>query len=375
MKITEITMGMVRVPITRLEAGGIAPYRGSRDTVGTTEATSCVFRVSTDAGIVGWGEMNPVINYDVTRSLVDDYIKPNLIGTDPFDHNAVMGRFGAVYNPQVNTKSFLTGVEMAIWDIVGKALNRPVYELLGGKVRDDVRIAYCVGMLGVAETARKITQVRDEGFTCFKTKGGTHVDRDVRTTIAMRNAIGGDFGIRMDMNQGYDMIQAIDYLDGVAGCRLEYLEQPLAVHNLEGTRSLRERGTIPVGINEDCYVPGNLYRAIKMDAIDCGIVDLEPLGGIGELIRPASIAEEAGIPLAHHCGWDMGIKLAAILHAVSALPAFSLPIDSTYMAHADDVLAQRIAVRNGAFQAPDGPGLGVTVDENKVAALAVKPLR
>ena len=93
------------------------------------------------------------------------------------------------------------------------------------------------------------------------------------------------------------------------------------------------------------------------------------------MIRPAAIAEEAGIPLAHHCGWDMGIKLAAILHAVSALPAVSLPIDSTYMSHADDVLAQRIAVRNGAFQAPDGPGLGVTVDENKVAALAVEPLR
>ncbi|MCG8478198.1 MAG: mandelate racemase/muconate lactonizing enzyme family protein [Spirochaetales bacterium] len=375
MKITDITMGMVRVPVTRLEDGGIAPYRGSRDKVGTTEAMSCVFRVSTDEGIVGWGEMNPIINYDVTRSLVDDYIKPSVIGTDPFERNAVMSRFGVVYNPQVNTRSFLTGVEMAIWDIVGKALNRPVYELLGGKVRDDVRIAYCVGMLGVEETARKITQVRDEGFTCFKTKGGKNVDRDIRTTIAMRDAIGGDFGIRMDMNQGYDMVQAIHYIDGVEGCRLEYVEQPLAVNNLDGTRSLRGRGKTPVGINEDCYIPGNLYRAIKMDAIDCGIVDLEPLGGIGALTRPASIAEEAGIPLAHHCGWDMGIKLAAILHAVSAFPAFSLPIDSTYMAHTDDVLAERIDVRNGAFQAPDGPGLGVVVDEKKVAALAVEPLR
>lgn len=372
MKIQAIEMTPVQIPVIPLSEGGIAPYRGSQDKVGTTRATSLIFKVTTDDGVVGWGEMNPIISINLTKALLEDYIKPLVLGKNPFALKTVMQEFSPVYNPQINTKSFLTGIEMACWDIMGKTVNKPVYELLGGKIRDRIDIAYALGMLDIEETKEKIVQVKAEGYRTLKTKGGRDVVWDVKRAMAMREAAGDDFAIRVDMNQGYDTPSALRYLRGVEECDLEYIEQPIKVNKFDDLKSLRCRTRTPIGINEDCYIPGNLLEAIKREAIDIAIVDFEPLGGISELIRLENIAQEADLPLAHHCGWDMGIKLAAILHATSTMPAFSYPMDSTYQAHGDDVLAERIAIENGSYVIPEGPGLGVVVDEEKLAFLTVQ---
>ncbi len=372
MKIIGIEMTPVEIPVIPLSEGGIAPYRGSQDKVGTTKATSLIFKVTTDEGIAGWGEMNPIISVKLTKALLDDYIAPLVIGQNPFDLKKIMRSFSPVYNPQINTKSFLTGIEMACWDIMGKAVNKPVYELLGGKVRERIDIAYALGMLDIGETKEKIAQVKAEGFRTLKTKGGKDVVWDVKRTIAMREAAGDDFEIRVDMNQGYDTPMAMRYLRGVEDCDLQYIEQPIKVNKFDDLKSLRDRTRTPIGINEDCYIPGNLLEAIRRAAIDIAIVDFEPLGGITELIRLESIAQEADLPLAHHCGWDMGVKLAAILHATSTMPAFSYAMDSTYQAHGDDVLTEKIRIDSGSYLVPEGPGLGVEVDEQKLRYLAVK---
>lgn len=151
-KIRSIEMTTVEVPVIALKDGGIAPYAGSQDKAGTSTATSVIYKVTTDDGIVGWGEMNPVITLKLSRELLEQYIRPNLIGRDPFAINTMMKTFAPIYNPQVNTQSFLTGVEMACWDIIGKSLNKPLHALLGGKVRDRIQIAYAVGILDHAQT-------------------------------------------------------------------------------------------------------------------------------------------------------------------------------------------------------------------------------
>lgn len=366
-------MFAVVIPVIPLSEGGIAPYRGSQDKVGTTQASSVLFKVETDNGIIGWGEMNPIISNKITQTLVEEYIAPQLIGRDPFEIKAIMSQFSPIYDPQVNTKSFLTGLQMALWDIMGKSLNVPVYNLLGGKVRDRIGIAYALGILGIQETQKKVRQIIDQGYRCLKTKGGKDVVFDVARAKAMRQAAGPNFEIRVDMNQGYDTIQALRYLRDVEDCDLQYVEQPIKVNRLEDMQNLRVRTRTPIAINEDCYVPNNFYQAVKMDAIDAAVIDFEPIGGITELQRLESIAVEAGIPLAHHCGWDMGIKLAAILHTISTMEAFTYPMDSTYMAHGDDVLATRIKIENGCYIIPsEGPGLGIVVDEEKIEKISVK---
>ncbi|MBP1995991.1 mandelate racemase/muconate lactonizing enzyme family protein [Paenibacillus eucommiae] len=371
MKITAIEMFPVEVPVIPVAEGGIAPYWGSQDKVGTTRVTSLLFKVSTDEGITGWGEMNPIISTKVTAVLLDDYIKPLVIGRNPFDLKPIMKQFNPGSNPQINTKSFLTGVEMACWDIMGKSVNKPVYELLGGKFRDSIEIAYALGMLDIAETKEKIAQIKAEGYRTLKTKGGKDVLSDIKRAIAIREAGGDEFQFRVDMNMGYDTPTALRYLHGVEDCYLQFVEQPIKYNKFDDLKSLRDRSLTPIGINEDCYIPGNLLEAVKRGCIDVAIVDFEALGGISELIRLDAIAHEANLSLAHHCGWDMGVKLAAILHATCTMPAFTFPMDSTYMAHGDDILKDRIKISDGSYLVPEGPGLGVEIDEEKLTFLSV----
>ncbi|MDK2895890.1 MAG: hypothetical protein PWP04_10 [Candidatus Atribacteria bacterium] len=370
MKITDIEVYFVEVPIRSLEKGGIAPYLGSQDKVGVTKARSALFKLVTDEGIVGWGEMNIFISPLVMMALLNEYIKPLILGMSPFDIRRIMQKFELIYDPQFHIKSLLAGVEVACWDILGKSLGKPIYQLLGGKIRESIPIAYCLGILGIEETKDKVSQVKEEGFSTLKTKGGRDTYFDIERTKAIRKIGGPDFNIRVDMNQGYDILQTLRFVKAVECLNLEYIEQPLRVNALDELKSVRQRTTVPIGINEDCYVPGNLLRAVKGECIDVAIIDYEPLGGISEILKIASLIEEANIPLVHHCGWDLGVKLAAILHVVSALPSFNYPIDSTYFVHEDDVLLERIPVKNGCYVPPEGPGLGVEIDEKKVSELS-----
>lgn len=370
MKIIDVEFFPVKAKVRPIEEGGIAPYRGSRDGgAGTSVVTSALYKVRTDEGIDGWGEMNMILSLCLTRAIFHDVLRPALIGSDPFDRNRIMGRIESLYNPDINMLHFASGVEMALWDIMGKATGRPVYQLLGGAARLEAPIAYAMGMMDDVQTAQKLEQIRREGYRAVKTKGGCDVAWDIRRAHRMRELAGEEMAIRVDMNQSYSLTQAAAYLSAVKDCRLEYVEQPLCVNALEDYRALRLRAQVPIAINEDCYLPGGLFRALRMGAVDAAVVDMESLGGIWETVKLAHIAQAANVPLAHHCAWDMGIKTAAIIHAVCALPAFSLPMDSTYPSHAQDPLRTSLAIRNGAYQLPRGPGLGIDVDEEKVCCM------
>ncbi|HIS41574.1 MAG TPA: mandelate racemase/muconate lactonizing enzyme family protein [Candidatus Limiplasma pullicola] len=367
MKVMDIVMYPIRTAVVPIENGGIAPYRGSRDSgAGTTSATSALYKVTTDDGIIGWGEMNMILTLKLTNALLDEVIRPAVIGQDPFDINRIKTRVDSLYNPDINMLHFISGVEMALWDIMGKATKKPVHVLLGGAVRSCAPIAYAMGMMDDGQLAEKMAQLREEGYATIKTKGGNDVLEDIHRTHMLRTLAGDEMDIRVDMNQGYDMTQAVAYVGAVEDCRLQYVEQPLRCNDLMDYAVLRQRCRVPVAINEDCYIPGGLFNAIRNCAVDAAVVDMESIGGISELVKLAHIAQAANLPLAHHCAWDMGIKTAAIVQTVCALEALKLPIDSTYHAHAEDPLAKPIVTRNGAYVLPEGPGLGIEVDEQKV---------
>lgn len=370
MKITDIRIYTVRVPVLPISKGGIAPYVGSKDSQGVTRITSCIYKVMTDEGINGWGEMNAIISQGMTRTILEDYIKPRVIGRSPFEHGKIMSDFANLYNPDVNTKHFASAVEMALWDLMGKMCGKPVCQLLGGPVRDKVPIAYAIGLMSLEETQEKITQVKAEGYTTIKTKGGTDVSFDIKRTRQIREVGGSTLSIRVDMNQGYEMPDALRYCRGVEDCGLQYVEQPIAANRLSDCASLRQRSCTPIAINEDCYIPGNLAAAVKIGAIDAAVADLESSGGISELVKLGHFAEISGLPMAHHCAWDLGVKLAAILQCTSTLSAFCMPIDSTYIAHDGDILTETIQAHNGYYDVPDAPGLGVDVDEEKLGYFA-----
>ncbi|RQH01418.1 mandelate racemase/muconate lactonizing enzyme family protein [Natrarchaeobius oligotrophus] len=378
MEITDVEAYAVNVDVVDVEDGGIAPYVTNHGAV--EDMDRILVRVDTDEGISGWGEMRVFLSPEVTITTIEKGIAPIVTGRSPFEVESLRRLLFVEYT---NVDMFFSAVEVACWDIVGKALEKPVYELLGGwtapgttsrRIEQDyeydraVDVAYCVGILSPEESRVHARRALENGYGVLKTKAGRDWRSDVERIVAMHDEVDGRLDFRLDPNQGWRLDEAVRVGASLAdaGIYLQYMEQPIRVDSHESLARLRERTCQPIGPNEDTYVAHNLRRLIEDGALDVAVVDMTPAGGITGIRQLAAIAEDAGIPLAHHCAFDLGIRTAAILHAVSGIPGFSLPPDSVYYAWEDDVIEDPFVVEDGAIDVPQQPGLGVTVDEEKL---------
>lgn len=379
MQIEDVKTYPVSIPLVDLEDGGIAPYLTNHNELNVVDRV--IVQVETDNGTTGWGEMRTFLNASVTMSIIEDGITPLVVGRSPFEVESLRRDLFIEYT---NPDLFFAPIETACWDIVGKTLDKPVYELLGGwtaptsetRRRDPdfsrteaVDVAYCLGILPPEESREVAKRVYDQGYTVLKTKAGRDWHQDVARIEAMHDEVDGDLDFRLDPNQGWSLDEAVRVCAQLedAGIYLEYVEQPIRIDSPMSLVRLRQRTNQPIGINEDTYVPHNLQQFATEGAIDVAVLDFTPLGGISGLRQAAGVAEEANIPIAHHCAFDLGIRTAAILHAVSGIPGFSLPIDTAYYAWEDDVLTDTLDIEDGAITVPSGPGLGVEVDGDKLS--------
>jgi L-alanine-DL-glutamate epimerase-like enolase superfamily enzyme len=383
MEITDIEAYPVNVPVVPLEDGGIAPYVTNHGQV--TDVDRMIVRVETDEGVVGWGEMRMFLSPAATKSVLEDGIAPWVVGRSPFEVEGIRRQMFIEYT---NVDMFFAPVEIACWDIVGKTLGKPICELLGGTTApsrnertnepdnvdiQSVDVAYCVGILSPEESRKHAAEALNEGFSVLKTKAGRDWRTDVERIKAMHEESGGELDFRLDPNQGWRFDEAVRVAASLddAGVYLQYLEQPIRVDAHGTLAKLRERTTQPIGPNEDTYIAHNLTEMIRRDALDVAVIDMTPAGGISAVRQLAGIAEDAGVPATHHCAFDLGVRTAAILHTVSGVPGFNLPPDSVYYAWEDDIITEPLSVENGAIPVPDGPGLGVEVDERKIAEYAI----
>ncbi|WP_255171121.1 mandelate racemase/muconate lactonizing enzyme family protein [Natrononativus amylolyticus] len=385
MEISSVTAHAVNIDVTDREDGGIAPYVTNHGAV--EDVTRVVVKVETDEGITGWGEMRVFLTPAATISVIEEGVAPIVTGHSPFEVESLRRLFFIEYS---NIDMFFAAVETACWDIVGKALGEPIYKLLGGwtarsqtDMRRDatgnasqrVEVAYCLGILSPEESRVHAAKALEEGYSVLKTKAGRDWKQDVQRIIAMDEEVDGDLEFRLDPNQGWRVDEAVRVGATLAdaGVYLQYLEQPIRVDTHESLAALRHRQPQPIGPNEDMYIAHNLRSLIQKGGIDVAVVDLTPAGGITGVRQQAAIAEDAGIPVTHHCAFDLGIRTAAIMHAVHGIPGFNLPPDSVYYAWEDDVLEERLDISGGAITVPDGPGLGIQVDERKIDEHAIDP--
>ena len=378
MEISSVDAMAVEVSVTPLEDGGIAPYVTNHGA--TADVARIIVRVETDTGTVGWGEMRPFLSPEATIGVIEQGVAPIVTGHSPFEVESLRRLLFIEYaNPDV----FFAPVEIACWDIIGQELDKPVYELLGGwtapspterrtdtraDVAEAVEMAYCVGILSPEESREHAQRALDMGFSVLKTKAGRDWQTDVDRIVAMDDEADGELEFRLDPNQGWRLDEAVRVGARLAdhGVYLQYLEQPIRVDTHESLAALRQRSPQPIAPNEDTYIKHNLKSLIRHGAVDVAVVDMTPLGGISALRQVAGIAEDAGLGLTHHCAFDLGIRTAAILHAVSGIPGFSLPPDTVYYAWEDDVITDPFEVVDGALSVPQTPGLGITVDRDKL---------
>lgn len=262
-------------------------------------------------------------------------------------------------------------VEMAMWDALGKYLDTPVHRLIGGKCDNAVDVSYCVGILSPEESREHARRALDEGYSVLKTKGGLDWEKDIERMIAMDDEVDGELEFRIDPNQTWSFEEAVRVGARLedAGVYLQYLEQPVRIDTFGTYEQLRSRIRQPLAVNEDTYFRRNLHHLLKIDAVNVAVIDLIPAGGILRAKELAALASNAGISVSHHNGFDLGVKQAAVLHTAATTPAINLPPDSVYYAWERDVLAERLALDDGRMPVPEGPGLGVEVDEAAVEDL------
>lgn len=371
MKITRIETIPVRIPINPARA--IKGGRGSH-----VVSPFLMVRVHTDEGIIGLGEVSstPIWSGEdqVTAAhLIDEMLAPLLIGEDPteVERLAARMRFGLAGNPF--TKA---GIEMALWDILGKAAGLPVYRLLGGPVRDYVPTKFSVSGLEPARAAEIAAWACDQGFRSMKVKVGIAPDEDVARVKAVREAIGPAVKLGVDANGGWSPRVAISTIERLRPYDVYFVEQPVPPLDVQWLADVRRHASVPIVADESVYTPQDAMALARAGAADVFSIYVGKSGGLGPARAIASVAEAAGLTCTVGSNLEMGVASAAMIHlalATLGIGAEEFPCDilSPFL-YEGDLLAEPLRISAGKALPPDGPGLGVELDPAKVDHYRVK---
>lgn len=354
MRVTAVAVFVVEVP----QVPPIAPYRSHLRTSSTTQ--SAIVRVDTDEGIIGWGEHNVNFLPDTSARRMQHEAEHWLIGRDPQNIN----RFHQDCPFESRLKS---GIELALWDICGRAAGVPVAMLLGGILRPRVEVAACMGIQTYERAGEIAAFYVEQGFGTLKTKAGADMTEDVEMVRGIRDAVGDKLKLRVDPNRAYSPPRALELAQALKSYNLEYLEQPIPAEPLTDASWLRRVTRVPIALNESVVGPSSVLDILQADAAAFILPDTHIAGGILPCVTIGRICEAANMQCIMHCGHDLGPKTAAMLHVAASCAAYSMANDTTYYGLEDDVITERLAIESGTMAVPEKPGLGVEVDPERLA--------
>lgn len=338
-----------------------------------------IVEVETDEGIIGLGEMG---GGGESAELAFKGLKPYLIGHNPFDLEALRFKIAnptaSLYN---NRTQLLAAIEFACLDIVGQKLGVPVYNLLGGKLRDEVDFASYLffrypnaesqGEVRTTEQMIEHTKWLKEryGFTTHKLKAGVfHPDYEIEIFKALAEAFPGD-SFRIDPNAIWSVEDSIRIAKQIEHIKNDYLEDP--TWGLNGMRRVRQNTHIPLATNTIVVNFEQLAQNILDPAVDVILLDTTFWGGIRACVKAANVCETFQIGVAVHSSGELGIQLATMLHFAAVLPNLSFAIDAHYHHLTDDIIeGGKMEYKDGKMVIPDKPGLGVTLNRDKVQEYA-----
>jgi len=336
-----------------------------------------LIRVETDEGITGYGEACPAYEFTgetvwTVQDVIGEYLAPAVIGRDPF-HIEAINRTWERELYTVGNQAARAAVELALWDIQGKALARPVCDLIGGRARPALQEVVALGWDEPEELAADTHAMKALGIHVFKIKVGDTPERDEQRVAAVREAAGPEARITVDANQGWwDAKTAVRAIKMLEPHGIEFAEQPVRMDDLEAARFVRAHVDVPIALDESVRGPREALACAKAEACDMFVVKLMKTGGILNAIKVNAIAEAAGIKvmvgnmgessLAMSAHFHVNIALANAVHGDADLPW--RPGALQY----DIARGIRQEVVDGVswIDVPEGPGLGVEVIEENV---------
>ena len=369
--IKKVTCHVVAAPVER-------PFTSSRGWLYKTRG-SCIVEIETTDGIVGWGECyGPSA---VAKAYIETQFAPRIIGRDAFDVEVIWeDLYNRIkdYGGRGMATSALSGIDIALWDIIGKSCGKPIHKLIGGAYRTEVT-AYATGLYFIdmdrliEEAVEEANEFVGNGFVAIKMKIGLGSPKlDIERVAAVRKAIGDDVRLMVDANHCFTVPQAIRIGRELEKLNVEWFEEPISPEDVDGYVEVTRSLDMAVAGGENEFTRWGFRDLVVRKAMDIIQPDVCAAGGISECRKIAALASAHGVECIPHA-WGSAIGLAATLHFLAALPdqppSFRpmpplLELEQCENPFRDLLSVEPIVQQGGKVQIPTGAGLGIEINRS-----------
>lgn len=380
MKITKVTAYILKVPL------GEKRFYSSQ--CAFPERNSLLVKIETDEGIYGWGEGGQYGPAEPVKAVIDHILTPLLLGRNPIDKGILwdeMYQSTRDYGQKGTYIEAISAVDIALWDICGKALNVSVSDLMGGTKRHFVP-SYATGCYyrgeDVLDIQAALPALKEEaasyveaGFEMLKIKVGLlSVENDAKRVRAIRKAVGDDVKIFCDCNHSYNAYTAIRMARYLEENNILFMEEPVVPEDFEGYKRVRNATTIAIAGGECEYTAYGFQKYIANGCIDIAQPDICVAGGLTEFQRILAVSNTAGVNVIPHV-WGSGVALAAALNAIAAMPLYPhtanpvafqnepmVEYDRNFNPLRDELLIKNFQLEDKKVKVPEGSGLGIDIN-------------
>ena len=333
-------------------------------------AAVVLVQVETDAGLTGYGESTASFPAEGTLELLGNVV-PYLLGQSPFDVDRLIyrARHMGLINDTIRFPNLaLTGLEMALWDIIGQAAGRPIYELMGGLVHDEIDYFSFVQGDTAAEMTESVQELLKNSGRVIYMKVGRGELSDMENTAAVRKVIGPDYKLRLDGNEAWNVFTAKNMIKRLSQFDLEFVEQPTACRTIAALRQVKIDSPVPIAADQSVYSLQEAYDLCRQEAADVLVLSPHETGGLSPFKKAAAIAEAAGVPICLHGQFVSDITDLCMHHMALTIPNLT---DGNQIMH--QLLEEKLLEdtdlmpKHGKLGVlPPKPGLGIKLNQDAV---------
>jgi L-Ala-D/L-Glu epimerase len=366
----------MKLNIERVEVFGVAvPLIGEYKNAYRSKSIqkSAVVRITAGGGAVGLGNIDPSPGYsketiEQSLEMLERTLAPSVIGMDPTNVHRVLEKINPAVEGFYDAKA---AIEMACVDLSARVAGMPVHAYLGGAEKDQLLFNAWIGILSPDEAVKETMGWKSRGFRSAKIKVGGNIQADRDRVKAVREAVGSEFNIRIDANCGYDADTSIRLAKMVAPYKLQLFEQPVPADDIAGMARVRREANavgVPIMADESVLDHASLINIIRHDAADIVKVKVMKQGGFLNTRRMIATAEAAGVRCVVGHGFGLGVNtMAEIMLAATSKNVIDGLECVGPLKTSDDIVTRKLDISSGSITLPGGPGLGVTLDDAKLA--------
>lgn len=356
-KVVNLETFLVNVPYKRTEVSSIVKRNG---------VTAVVVKLTSDSGLIGWGESCVGADVHSVHSAVQA-MWPFVENRSPWDHEIIRADvfLRGLWSLRASTGNYAwAGIDMALWDLCGKEAKLPVFQLLGGAVHNQIDYFYYLSHGTLADIESQCQDGLKKGFSTFYLKTGINFDHELEMVRKIREIIGHKHKLRIDSNGAWTLQEAAKYLTLLEKYQIDFAEQPVREHPMSLMKELRSRTSVPIAANEGLWSEEDANRLIVNRVAEVYTFSPYWVGSLKKFQEVAYVAEMMGSQICRHTHGELGIAASAFHHVSLTIPNMVSGNQQTCAHMEGDILEQELPIAtSSSWGHPKGPGLGFEIDK------------